>query len=706
MSRVLLLLIPIILLSQFQWPLAPVDQQHRISATFDECRGDRDHFHNGTDIPLAPGGEVLAITSGYLGSKGSDWIRIGEFAYVHVIPNPVIDASTHVQKGDVVGWTDSYAHIHLNYGYSSNYKNPLLPGKLTPFEDPYHPRSPIITLVQDGTQNPFYGSVISGKVDIIAQAADTTDLASSIDMNNGVYKIGWSLYSEDRSTLLEGPYYWFEADQYYSSAYINNVYAPGSSTSIYRLIVTNKIYTNGYLDCDQYTPGNYQIAVMSVDTRNNWDTTYVHVSISDQDLVPPGQPILTHVGSDGAGGLKLNWIGPNDADLEGYYLEFSFDGENWQSNHGPSTLTKDMTTYTIPSFPKNRLVHFRLFAVDNAAIPNYSEKSDTYTARISDAEEHYLIVDGFDRTNGSWTALQHDFATYYARAIEDCGSTASISTVNNEWVTSGGTLQGYDAVFWFVGDDSRTDETFSTAEQTAVRNYLNAGGALFASGAEIGYDLSAGSTGDKDFMSQILHIGYAGDDAGSYTVNGVGDYFSGFSLGYGSSPYVEDWPDYYTAASGGQIVLKYGNGLNAGIGFRNTTYSTIVLGFTFETITGAEDRSELLGRSIGFFKGTTDIDAIEMPIKHSITRVYPNPFNASVEVEYSLPSPGDVKLSIYDIMGRQVYTILEPNQSVGPQSLTWNARDNSGNDLPSGSYIMRIEQEGMPGMSAKLLLLK
>ncbi|MCF7808497.1 MAG: T9SS type A sorting domain-containing protein [Candidatus Marinimicrobia bacterium] len=708
----LLLLLPLLALTQvtnFQWPLAPVDQQHRISATFDECREDRDHFHNGTDMPLAPGGNVLSIIAGQVTGIGSDWIRVEDFAYVHVNANPALNVGNTVAKGAVIGTTDSYAHIHLNYGGGASghpLGNPLLPGKISPFEDPYHPRSPIITLVQDGTQNPFSGSVISGRVDIIAQAADTTDLQSSIDMNNGVYEIGWALYSADKSTLLEGPYYWFKADGYYSNSYINNVYAPGSSTSIYRYIVTNKIYSNGYLDCDQYAPDNYQIAVMSVDTRDNWDTTYVHVSISDQDLVPPGQPLISYVGPDGAGGARIDWIPPTDADLNGYFLEFSFDGETWTSNHGPDILTPDKSSFTIGSFPQDRLVRFRMFAVDDAPIPNYSEVSDTYATRLSNSGEHILIVDGFDRTNGSWTALQHDFAISYAEAIENSGSPASITTVSNEWVTGAGDLASYNSVFWFTGDDSRTDETFSTAEQSAIKTYLAGGGALFASGAEIGYDLSAGSTGDVDFMNNTLHINYAGDDAGSYTVNGAGDYFSGLNLRYGSMPYEEDWPDHFTAWSGGEVILNYGNNLNAGIGFRNATYATLVLGFTFETISGEADRSELVGRALGYFNGTTGIDDYKLPLTSSITDIYPNPFNASVEVKFALEHLADTDIRIFDLRGAEVYHERLSGAQIGSHTWSWFARDNYGNDLPSGTYVIQIEQKGVMSMSEKLLLLK
>jgi len=707
-------LIPVVLLSQinnFGWPHTNMSAQQRISATFDEFRdtGSSDHFHSGTDMPLAPGGDVLSIMAGQVIDKGSDWIRVEDFAYVHVIPLTGLDIGQTVQQGDVVGHTDSYAHIHLNYGGGASghaLGNPLLPGKITPFVDPYHPRSPITKLVEDGTQNAFPTDTISGRVDIIAQAADTTDLLSPIDMNNGIYKIGWALHSEDKSTVVAGPYFWFEADEYYSNSDVYNIYAPGSTTSIYKYIVTNRVTANGYLDCSLYTPGNYNLAVMSVDTRDNWDTTYVPVVIAEGDRIPPAAPTLNYVGPDQDGDLHFEWIPPSDADLAGYNLEFSFNGQDWNILQGPGLLTAEKSSYTATGQNTTGYIEFRMNAIDDAPTPNRSEYSDTYAVRLDPSAEKILVVDGFDRTTGSWTQAQHDFATYYARAIQACGSVSTIMTASNDWVIAGGDLSAYSSIFWFVGDDSRTDETFNAVEQTAIRNYLAGGGALFASGAEIGYDLSAGSTADLDFMSQVLRIGYAGDDANNYTVNGVGDYFSGLGLGYGSTPYLEDWPDHLTAVNGGEVILEYGNSLKAGVGYRDSNSATIVLGFTFETITDPADRSELVGRSLGFFKGTTSNEKTTVPLSNSITGIYPNPFNASVEVKYSLQHAGAVQIQVYDIRGRLAYSEKLSPRLGGHHTWSWDGRNNHGLDLPSGNYIIRIHPEGLPAMNRKLLLLK
>ena len=708
----ILIVLPLGLFGQinnFSWPLAPTDVQHRISATFDECRENRDHFHNGTDIPLAPGEPVLSIMTGTVSGKGSDWIRVEDFAYVHVIPLTSLQIGNSVSQGDVVGHTDSYAHIHLNYGGGASghpYGNPLLPGKLTPFDDPYHPRSPLIQFVSDGTHNAFANNSLSGRVDIVAQAADTTDLWSPIDMNNGVYTIGWALLTADTATVLEGPHFWFEANQLYSSANINYVYAPGSSTSIYRYIVTNRPNANDYLDCSGYEPGPYVVSVMSSDTRNNWDTTYVPVQLSDIDLLPPGRPEISYIGPSGDGHLYFQWLPVSDPDLAGYILEFSYDGVTWNSNHGPETLTAAMTSFTVQDFTDNVYVEFRMRAVDNAAIPNYGAYSDTYGMRLNEGSPQILIVDGFDRTTGSWSSGHHDFATYYSAAIVNAGMDAAISTSSNEWARSAMDLSNFETIIWFLGDDSRADETFSASEQSAISTYLNGGGSLMASGAEIGYDLSAGSSADMTFLQEVLHISYAGDDANNTSIHGVPPYFGGFAGTYGTFPYEEDWPDHFAPIHDGEIALQYGNGLIAAVGYRSDDQATFVMGLAFETIDNESHRAELMNLILSYFEGLATIDEIQIPQTSSIQRVYPNPFNGSVNIMYTLNGLGAGLLTFYDMQGRVVQEETVLATSPGQYTWIWNGRNNVGEPLASGAYFVQLTQRGKPDKAHKIMLIK
>ena len=88
------------------------------------------------------------------------------------------------------------------------------------------------------------------------------------------------------------------------------------------------------------------------------------------------------------------------------------------------------------------------------------------------------------------------------------------------------------------------------------------------------------------------------------------------------------------------------------------------------------------------------------PHRFEISTLYPNPFNPSTEVSFSLPMDNHVRLSAYDVRGKEVDVIFEGAQSVGQHSYTWNA-----SNLPSGVYYIRL-QSGELVTSQKALLIK
>jgi hypothetical protein len=79
---------------------------------------------------------------------------------------------------------------------------------------------------------------------------------------------------------------------------------------------------------------------------------------------------------------------------------------------------------------------------------------------------------------------------------------------------------------------------------------------------------------------------------------------------------------------------------------------------------------------------------------------YPNPFNAQITIEYTLGSPGDVRVEIYDVLGRRVETLVEQYQEAGIYQATWNAGDNN-----SGVYFYRV-QSGDLVDTRKVILMK
>ena len=84
---------------------------------------------------------------------------------------------------------------------------------------------------------------------------------------------------------------------------------------------------------------------------------------------------------------------------------------------------------------------------------------------------------------------------------------------------------------------------------------------------------------------------------------------------------------------------------------------------------------------------------------------YPNPFNPTTKIDYGLPEVSNVKLVIYDILGREVTTLVNGFQDAGYKSIQWNATNNQGQPVSAGLYLYTI-QAGKFRQTKKMVLLK
>ncbi len=102
----------------------------------------------------------------------------------------------------------------------------------------------------------------------------------------------------------------------------------------------------------------------------------------------------------------------------------------------------------------------------------------------------------------------------------------------------------------------------------------------------------------------------------------------------------------------------------------------------------------------------TDIRIQGLPL--ALTRLLPNvpnPFNPMTEVHFEMENAGSVRLSIYDVSGRMVKTLVHEHMSAGLHSRMWQGRDSSGRQVPSGAYYLRMES-GSSVDHRKIMLLK
>ena len=84
---------------------------------------------------------------------------------------------------------------------------------------------------------------------------------------------------------------------------------------------------------------------------------------------------------------------------------------------------------------------------------------------------------------------------------------------------------------------------------------------------------------------------------------------------------------------------------------------------------------------------------------------YPNPFNPSTIISYSIPENADVSLSIFDMRGRMIKSLVNENQARGRYLVEWNATDDYGNNVGAGAYIYQL-RSGNKTFSQKMILMK
>lgn len=82
---------------------------------------------------------------------------------------------------------------------------------------------------------------------------------------------------------------------------------------------------------------------------------------------------------------------------------------------------------------------------------------------------------------------------------------------------------------------------------------------------------------------------------------------------------------------------------------------------------------------------TSSEDEEELPFSLQLDQNYPNPFNPSTTISYTLNTTGEVKLQIFNLLGKEVATLINEVQPSGSQLVTWNA-----SEIPSGIYIYRL----------------
>ncbi len=149
----------------------------------------------------------------------------------------------------------------------------------------------------------------------------------------------------------------------------------------------------------------------------------------------------------------------------------------------------------------------------------------------------------------------------------------------------------------------------------------------------------------------------------------------------------------WSAFSSGTAVQN-GNGTNA--------VSILGVPFVGSGSAGSIGLSSGFGTYIlskGVVSGISN-SSLGVPVVYSLSQNYPNPFNPSTTIEYGLPSASKVQLTIFDVLGRNVATLYNGEQTAGYQRLRWNA------PVSTGVYFYRIDATSVENPERRFVQVK
>ena len=99
-------------------------------------------------------------------------------------------------------------------------------------------------------------------------------------------------------------------------------------------------------------------------------------------------------------------------------------------------------------------------------------------------------------------------------------------------------------------------------------------------------------------------------------------------------------------------------------------------------------------------KNTVSVIELNVPLKYELSQNYPNPFNSNSKIKYQIAKNTDVKLIIYDVLGKEIRRLVDEQQNSGEYEIIFNA-----SDLPSGVYFYQLKTYDFVN-TKKLILLK
>jgi hypothetical protein len=297
------------------------------------------------------------------------------------------------------------------------------------------------------------------------------------------------------------------------------------------------------------------------------------------------------------------------------------------------------------------------------------------------------------------------FESFLQNAVTDTGY------LYQDWDTSvqgrpnGVDINSYWAVLWTTANAGGLG--IDVDDENKLIDYLDNGGNLML--ASMNY--LSGRVDTTAFITDYLHIDSWADDNGGFLMTGVASdpISDGMALSLFGGAFQPSGSDAPIISSPAEVIFTAPPG-NKGIKVAENDHKAVFLSFPFECVkTDAADpnnQKTLIGRILSWFETPAGVgDGAEIH-RTALAQNYPNPFNPTTKIAFTVPdNPGRVRLTVHNVNGQVVRTLVDNTMPAGPAVVVWDGTDDSGRAVSSGVYFARLAA-GEESAFRKMTLLK
>jgi len=333
----------------------------------------------------------------------------------------------------------------------------------------------------------------------------------------------------------------------------------------------------------------------------------------------------------------------------------------------------------------------------------------TFTLYFEDASGYNMTYDFLQLVGSPTVAIvddspvETDVEQWWFDIMMASGITSDILT-SLEAVNAN--LGEYDAVVWSTSN--ATANVLTALEIAAIEAYLDQGGKMLLNGENIG-EYAGTWTLLQDYFGVEHELAEVGDQY-EFLLYGVEDGpFPGIEIvttgGGGANTCTT--PGSMTPLVGSEPLFYYiMTDYIGGTGYVGDGFTTSYLAFNIESVSGLNESwraADVMWQVLDWMGATTAVEDAEAPAALPTTvelSSYPNPFNAAMTVNYTLPRAADVELNLVNVLGQSIAELTSGRMMAGAHDVAFDA-----SDLSSGVYFLQL-RAGDDVHMQKVMLLK